>query len=129
MVDVALEKSEQVFDYLVKQGGFSALSAITGLDEGAAIAVIYHLCKEGSIILNLKVRLSRENPAINTVTPYFPSAEVYERELMDLLGIKVSGLAAGHRYPLPDTFPQNEFPLRKDWKGTFGQKEEESKNA
>ena len=46
----------------------------------------------------------------------FPAAEIYERELIDLLGAKVAGLPEGKRYPLPDDWPAGEYPLRKDWK-------------
>jgi Ni,Fe-hydrogenase III component G len=35
---------------------------------------------------------------------------------MDLLGAQVEGLPAGRRYPLPEDWPQGEYPLRKDWK-------------
>jgi Ni,Fe-hydrogenase III component G len=42
---------------------------------------------------------------------------------VDLLGIKVNGLASGHRYPLPDNWPKGEYPLRKDWKGTIPNQE------
>jgi len=35
---------------------------------------------------------------------------------MDLFGAKVEGLPEGPRYPLPDDWPKNQFPLRKDWK-------------
>ncbi|MGA2775256.1 MAG: NADH-quinone oxidoreductase subunit C [Candidatus Omnitrophota bacterium] len=106
----------EILDYLVKEMGFSALSAITGMDEGATFGVIYHLNRQGSIILNLRIHLTRENLKIKTVTGYFLEADAYERELEDLLGIKVEGLAPGHRYPLPDNWPQGEHPLRKDWK-------------
>ena len=74
-------------------------------------------------MLNLSVSLNRENPEVKSVTAYCPSADIYERELMDLLGIKVIGLASGHRYPLPDNWPEGEYPLRKDWKGNTRNKE------
>ncbi|HNW38998.1 MAG TPA: NADH-quinone oxidoreductase subunit C [Candidatus Omnitrophota bacterium] len=115
-VAVELDKFDEVFAYAVKQMRFLALSAITGLDRGDAFEVIYHLNQEGRILLNLSVSLNRENPQINSVCPICPSADLYERELEDLLGIKVNGLAAGHRYPLTDDWPQGEYPLRKDWK-------------
>jgi Ni,Fe-hydrogenase III component G len=124
-LDVALEKFSEVFDYLVKDMGFNALSAITGLDEGVGIAVIYHLTKDGGLLFNLKTRVSRENPSLKSVTSSFSYAEIYERELIDLLGIKVVGLSEGPHYPLDDKWPKDEFPLRKDWKGKIG----EVKNA
>lgn len=121
------DKFEEVFAYAVKQMNFIALSAITGLDKGDGFEVIYHLNQEGKILLNLSVNLNKENPEVKSVTLYCPSADIYERELMDLLGIKVNGLSAGHRYPLADNWPKGEYPLRKDYKGSTGN--EEAQNA
>jgi NADH:ubiquinone oxidoreductase subunit C len=116
-IDTHFEQWSTVFDYLVKNMQFNRLCAITGLDEGDNFAVIYHLSKDGGLMLNLRTRIARGNPSINSVTSYFANADIYERELMDLLGIKVIGLGPGHRYPLADDWPKDEFPLRKDWKG------------
>ena len=128
-LDVPQEKFSEIFRYLVKDMQFSFLSAITGMDEGNSIAVIYHLTREGRIILSLRIRTSRDNPVIETVTDYFPSADAYERELMDLLGVQVEGLADGHRYPLPDVWPRRDYPLRKDWKPPVYKPKEEVPNA
>lgn len=114
-VELPLKAFDEVFDYALHSLRFQALAAITGMDTGDAFAVIYHLSREGTIVLNLRVGLDREHPAVKTVTSYFPGADVYERELVDLLGIDVKGLAAGDRYPLPDNWPKGQFPLRKSW--------------
>jgi Ni,Fe-hydrogenase III component G len=65
--------------------------------------------------LNLTVAVPKENPVLQTVMGYFPPAETYERELIDLLGMKVEGLPPGSRYPLPEGWPEGQYPLRKDW--------------
>jgi len=109
----------EVFDYIVKELKFPILSAITGMDEQDKISFIYHLAQENGIVINLKTSVPRENPRINTITKYFASAEIYEREMIDLLGVKVEGLGKGNRYPLPDDWPEGQYPLRKDWKATF----------
>lgn len=114
--DVPLEVFQEVFAYAVKQMAFPMLVTITGLDEGSTFGFIYHLSKENGIILNLKTSLPKDNPVIKTVTEYFPSAILYEREIVDLLGAKVEGLPEGRRYPLPDEWPLGQHPLRKDWK-------------
>jgi membrane-bound hydrogenase subunit beta len=115
-IDVPQEKFLEVFRYLITKCQFSILSAITGMDEGNNMfGVIYNLCRETGQMCLLRIHVPRENPLITTVTGCFPSAEAYERELVDLLGIQVEGLPAGHRYPLPDNWPQGEFPLRKEW--------------
>ena len=114
--DVPTEKFYEIFDFTVKQMHFNAISAITGMDSGDMFTVMYHLNKDGRIVLNLTVSVSKDKPSIKTVTPYFASADIYEREIMDLLGIQVQGLPAGNRYPLPDSWSANDHPLRKDWK-------------
>jgi membrane-bound hydrogenase subunit beta len=115
-IEVPLEDFTEVFSYAVKKMDFPILCTITGLDEGDNLGFIYHLAKENGIILNLKTLASKTNPVIKTVTSYFPGAENYERELIDLLGAKVEGLGEGNRYPLPDSWPKDQHPLRKDWK-------------
>ncbi|MFA6281800.1 MAG: NADH-quinone oxidoreductase subunit C, partial [Candidatus Omnitrophota bacterium] len=114
--EVPQDKFFEVFGFLVKDLQFTHLCAITGLDEGQFLSFIYHITTENGIVINLKISVSKEKPIIKTVMPYFPCAEVYERELIDLLGAVVDFLPPGNRYPLPDSWPRDQFPLRKDWK-------------
>ncbi|MGA2091174.1 MAG: NADH-quinone oxidoreductase subunit C [Endomicrobiales bacterium] len=115
-VTVAYEKFRSVFDFLTEKSDFCILCTITGLDEGEHLSFIYHLARENGIILDLKTSVPKTNPVIQTVYDRFPAADIYERELVDLLGTQVEGLKPGRRYPLPDTWPLDEHPLRKDWK-------------
>jgi NADH:ubiquinone oxidoreductase subunit C len=115
-LEIAGENFAEVFAYAVKGLGFGHLCMITGLDEGDFFAVIYHLSSSEGIILNIKLSIKSGNPAIKTITADFPGADAYEREIADLFGIRVEGLAPGHRYPLTDEWPQDEYPLRKGWK-------------
>jgi membrane-bound hydrogenase subunit beta len=103
-----------VFDRLVKSMGFSILCTITGLDLGSDLGFIYHLARDGGIMVNVKTRCPKDG-SIATVTPYFPGAILYERELIDLLGARVDGIPEGRRYPLPDDWPEDQHPLLKGW--------------
>jgi len=114
-VDLRKENLNEVLDYFIHELGFKKLYTITGLDLGDSLELIYHLDSGRNLIINVKVRLERENPHINAVIPYFLNADIYERELVDLLGVNVDGLPKGNRYPLPDNWPQGQYPLRKDW--------------
>lgn len=116
IVDVAQNRFEEVFALAKHELDFTILCTITGLDEGKDIAYIYHLSRKDGIMLNIGFRTPKEKPVIKTVIKYFPSAEIYERELVDLLGVIVEGLPEGIRYPLPDDWPKDEHPLLKDWK-------------
>jgi membrane-bound hydrogenase subunit beta len=115
-LDVDIQKFPEVLDHAVKTLGFSMLTAITGLDEGDRFGLIYHLALDAGIMLNIKTSIPKEGFELQTVTGYFPSADVYEREMVDLLGINVKGLPKGNRYPLPDNWPAGQYPLRKGWK-------------
>lgn len=104
-----------VFDYLVKGAGFSILCAITGLDLGENLGLIYHLARDGGVMANLKTRVPK-TAVMQTVTPYFPGAAIYESEVEDLLGARFEGKPEMPRYPLPEDWPQGDHPLLKDWK-------------
>lgn len=114
--DVPAANFRAVLEYAVKDLDFVFLCSMTGLDEAEFLSFIYHLTRQDGVILNLKISVPRENPMIKTVTDCFKGAEIYEREVMDLLGAKVEGLPEGKRYPLPDDWPEGQYPLRKDWK-------------
>lgn len=101
----------------LKEDGMSHIGAITGLDLGDRFEVIYHLSNNDGILLNLKIFMPRENPLIPSITEIFPGAFLYERELIDLFGIMVEGAPQSRKYPLPEDWPDGEYPMRKDWKG------------
>ncbi len=105
----------------LKDWGFQFLGTITGLDSGERFEIIYHLSDNFGLVLNLKVFTPRNNPKVPTITGVYSGAFLYERELMDLLGIDVEGTPPNRRYPLPDDWPAGQYPLRKDWKGLPGQ--------
>jgi len=114
--EVPRESLHDVLGFAVKDMQFTILCAITGLDEGGSLGAIYHLAREDGVMLNVRTSVPKEQPILQTVTGLFPAAEAYERELVDLMGFQVQGLPEGPRYPLPDDWPPNQFPLRKDWK-------------
>jgi membrane-bound hydrogenase subunit beta len=114
--DVPYENFDKVFQCAIKDLKFSLLCTITGFDEIQTFGFMYHLARPAGITLNLKTNVPKEKAAIRTVTGYFPNADIYEREIADLFGVKVEGLAPGKRYPLPDDWPRGSYPLRKDWK-------------
>jgi Ni,Fe-hydrogenase III component G len=120
------ENIEKIFDHVVNQMKFPMLAAITGLDEGPTLRLIYHLAQENGIVLNLSTSVPKDRPVLKTVTSYFPVADVYEREVVDLLGFKIEGLPKGDRYPLTDDWPAGQYPLRKDWKAENLDKKEVS---
>ncbi len=95
--------------------GFDRLVAITGMDEKQHLAALYSLAEPGGALLGVRVRVPRDRPVLRSVGGRFPGGVIYERELVDLLGFLVVGLPPGRRYPLPEDWPHDQKPLRKDW--------------
>jgi NADH:ubiquinone oxidoreductase subunit C len=103
-----------VVKYLVKELKFKHLSTITGVDSGAEIEVVYHLAYQGSIELSLGLTVSKNNPSVPTVTDLIPGAVLYEREVHDLLGVNFEGHPDLSPLVLPEGWPQDVYPLRKE---------------
>ena len=88
---------------------FDFLIDIVGMDYGAALGVIYILSSSlhPAYILQLKTETSeREDPLLDSLYELWDSADLYEREVHDFLGIRF----INH----PD---MRRLFLRQDWKG------------
>ena len=114
-VEVPQAKFFDVFDFAVMKLGFSILGTITGLDEGADIGLLYSVAAHDGRVLNIKTKIVKDQGRMKSITGYFPSGAIYEREIIDLLGAEFEGLPKGLSYPLPDGWPAGQHPLRKDW--------------
>lgn len=89
------------------------LLTISGVDLGEQIGVVYHVdCGDGTL-LNLRLKLDKRAPILQTVTDIFPGAILYERDFMEMLGVKIEGHPDPRRLFLPDDWPADEYPLRK----------------
>ena len=100
----------------LREARWGFLTAITGLDDIKAneIEVLYHFCN-GSAIVNLRVRLPREAASLPSICGVVPSATFFERELSEMFGVNILGAPNSDRLFLPDEWPTNAPPLRKDF--------------
>jgi len=90
------------------------ISTITGIDLGETIEINYHFwC--GKAEVTIRTNLSKSKPEIETITDIVPGASLYEREVHDLLGVKFANHPNLTRLLLPESWPENSYPLRKDW--------------
>ncbi len=93
------------------------LCAITGLDPGlesGELEVLYHFCV-GEAVITLRLNVPRQDGCLPSLCEIIPSAEVFERELQEMFGIRIEGLRNPSRLYLPDDWPEDVFPLRKDF--------------
>jgi NADH:ubiquinone oxidoreductase subunit C len=100
----------------LRQARWGFLTAITGLDDLKAneLEVLYHFVN-GAANVNLRVRIPRENASIPSVCSSFTGATFFERELSEMFGITVVGTPNPDRLFLPDQWPTDAPPLRKDF--------------
>ncbi|MCK5474779.1 MAG: NADH-quinone oxidoreductase subunit C [Candidatus Aenigmarchaeota archaeon] len=94
----------------LRLSGFYRISTITGIDTGKEIEIIYHISNE-IFTINIKTKISRNNPSIETIVDYFPGAALYEREVAEMLGIRIKGNLKPKNIFLDDASPK--APLRK----------------
>ena len=91
------------------------LATISGVDKGETFEMVYHFASPVANI-NLRTEVPRSEPRFPSICPVIPGAILYERELQEMFGVAVEGIPDGRRLNLPDDWPDNEYPLRKDWK-------------
>jgi len=92
------------------------LIQISALDNGQSFELIYHLTGPHGTVIAIAIELPRDRPEMPTTSDILPPAGIYERQIYDLLGIVFTGHPNLKRIILSEDWPENEFPLRKDWK-------------
>ncbi len=76
--------------------------------------VTYHLLSIPRLArLRLKVLLGSDDAAVDSLTPVWPAANFFEREVYDLFGIRFHGHPYLRRIMMPENWEGN--PLRKDY--------------
>jgi NADH-quinone oxidoreductase subunit C len=63
--------------------------------------------------VRIAVLLGSDDLALDSITPVWPSANFYEREVFDLFGVKFAGHPGLRRIMMPEDW--NGHPLRKDY--------------
>jgi Ni,Fe-hydrogenase III component G len=94
---------------LLKAG--ARLSVITALDNGKDLEMLYHFSVKKEVI-TIRVEIPKSKPEVISITPEFPAAVLYEREAMDMIGVKVLEHPDPRKLLLPEDM--QEHPLRRD---------------
>ncbi len=101
----------------VKAAGYNFLEDVTCVDwypSEPRFHVTYHILSHS---LKDRVRLVSPvesiDPTIDSITPIWPSANFYEREVWDLFGVRFHGHPELRRIMMPEEWDGH--PLRKDY--------------
>ena len=121
---VPSDRNVEAAQFLLQEKGFDFLTSLTAADyfPEDRLEIIYHFKRStGGAPLTLKCILRRENSEIQSLVSVYPGAELQEREVWDLFGVKFTGHPDLRRILTWEGFGGH--PLRKDWKEPFFEEE------
>ena len=114
---IARENIRDAISQLKSQGLINFLSDVTCADfypREPRFELAYHLLSiPRKQRVRLKVKLSGDDPVVESVMPIWPSANFFEREVFDLFGIRFLGHPHLRRIMMPEDWEGH--PLRKDY--------------
>jgi Ni,Fe-hydrogenase III component G len=97
-----------------KLGGRLATS--TGLETRDAIELLYHFMLDADHVLcNLKTLVMKPELKVGSVGAFLPAAEWIEREIAEMYGVTFIGHPDPRHLLLHETWPEGNFPWRKDY--------------
>jgi NADH-quinone oxidoreductase subunit C len=96
------------FDYLID------ITSVDNFGEEPRFEIVYELYSMTMAVhLRLKLHVSEDAGAVDTVSDIWPTANWHEREIFDMMGIKFTGHPDLRRILMWDGYPY--FPLRKEF--------------
>ena len=79
---------------------------------------MYHWALDSEdCLVTLRVTVGHEAPELDSIAVMYPAAEWIERELWELLGIGFRGHPDMRHLLLDDTWPEGDYPMRKNHRG------------
>ncbi len=109
------EEFLSIVQYAHDELQFSRGHHVVGLDDGDQLGLLYLISDPNHIMLMLRESVPKSNPVVRTLSGLYPCLMMHERELVSLFGVIVEGLPEGIHYPLPDGWPEGNYPMRKEW--------------
>jgi NADH-quinone oxidoreductase subunit C len=93
---------------------FEDLTAVDWFPSSPRFQLSYHILSHHfKERIRLRVLIEEADPAVESITSVWPSANYYEREVFDLFGIRFEGHPNLRRIMMPEDW--NGHPLRKDY--------------
>ena len=112
-VQVEPDNVLNVVNLLIENDEKAGIGAITGVDNGDNYELLYHF-RSMDTIITIRTNLPKDNPEIASIIDLLPGGNFHEKEVTDLLGIVFTGNPLHGKFLLPEGWPKDNYPLRKD---------------
>ncbi|MBE6466871.1 NADH-quinone oxidoreductase subunit C [Denitrobacterium detoxificans] len=118
VITVARDSAPVVIEYLYYQRG-GWMPVMIGNDERSfnncfALYYILSMEEEDRCMLTVRVEVPADTCEFYAVSPKVPAAVWSEREVQDMFGLHAIGIIDNRNLVLPDDWPMDIHPLRKD---------------
>ena len=113
-INTKRENLVAVIKHLKDQYGAYHISTISSFDLGDELELLYHVFITNKFI-SVRINMPKSDPTVDTITSIIPGAILYEREISELMGVKVRGHPDMRLLLLPENWGIKGHPLRKDW--------------
>ena len=104
-------KNDLGYNYLVD------ISSVDHFGDEPRYEVVYEFCALGGpndqAHLRVKLKVSEDDPSVDSLVPVYQGADWHEREIFDMMGIKFAGHPDLRRILMWEGYPY--YPLRKDF--------------
>jgi NADH-quinone oxidoreductase subunit C len=119
-VEVDRDLIRAAADYIKNTLGYNFIVDISSVDyfgEEPRYEVVYEFCALGGANnqehLRVKIKVSEDDPTVDSLVPVYQGADWHEREVYDMMGIKFNGHPDLRRILMWEGYPH--YPLRKDF--------------
>ncbi len=121
-VSIERDSFKEAVKYLCTIHPMPHFAVISGYQIGDLIELIYHFSlnyasKQGEFSFSIKTTLPKADAVLPTITDLIPGALVSEREVQEMLGVKIEGIPDSRRLFLQKEFPKGVYPWRRDETG------------
>ncbi len=91
----------------------------TGTDTPRGIDILYHFSPDRhNMLVNVRVLIPKDDCVIDSITPVVTGAAWIETEIHEMLGVSFRNHPGPERLLLPDDWPDDLHPLRRDSEDT-----------
>jgi len=115
-IDIEREDIVDFTKFVFKEMG-ARFNTATAADHSGDIEIMYHFDFDRlGLIVTLRIYVPKTKCEVESITPIMSGAEWIEREMHELFGVKFKNHPNLKPLLLPDDWPKDKYPLRKEYK-------------